>query len=328
MIELAAWSDVYFAGNDYLEKSSGLATKAISELGTGSRTDIEARRYSLPAKSDKTKRVWASEGAARAMACAIKPITPNMETEFVRELIAEMREKWALDLDPAPKLDRSLGPQQKAKRKVDVLIVGSSNAQRLAAAFRQKSKHCDVMFSASWIVSRQNAENLAVKLRQTLIDEDPELVILQMMDNSTFFARAEDGSRYLPKKGLDDKFHVEGELLVCGRETQISQFEAIRPLFDAVGKKKCLWVAPFPHYLLRSCCDDPGHVTNITSRYYREDMEEQLDRYKWGMKEHIRSLGRKNIKDLDPNIDLHSMAELDVWGEDPVHPLEAAYEKM
>jgi hypothetical protein len=282
---------------------------AAAELGTGSMPEIESRRYSLPAESANTKRVWASEGAARAMPCAIKTLTPNMETEFVRGLIAEMREKWALDLDPAPKLDRSLGPQQKAKRKVDVLIVGSSNAQWLVAALRQKGKHCDVLFSASWTVSRQNADNLAVKLRQTLIDEDPELVILQMMDNSTYFARAENGSRNLPKKGEDDKFHVEGELQVCGKETQIGQFDAIRPLFDAVGKKKCLWVAPFPRYLLQSCCDDPGHVTNITSRYYREDMEEQLDRYKWGMKEHIRSLGRKNIKILDPNIDLRSMAE-------------------
>jgi hypothetical protein len=96
-------------------------------------------------------------------------------------------------------------------------------------------------------------------------------------------------------------------------------------IFDAVGKKKCLWVAPFPRYLLHSYCDDPRH---ITSRYYREDMEEQLDRYKWGMKEHIRSMGRKNIKVLDPNIDLRSMAEQDVWGEDPVHPLEEAYVKM
>jgi hypothetical protein len=328
MIELATWSDTYFAGNDYLEKSSGLAIKVINESGSGSREDIEARRYALPAKSENTKRVWASEGAARAMPCALKPLTPNLETEFVRGLVAEMREKWALDLDPAPKLDRSLGPQQKAKRKVDVLIVGSSNAQRLAAAFRQKNKHCDVLTSPGWIVSRITVERLAVKLRQTLIDEDPELVILQIMDNSTFFARAEDGSRNLPKRGLDEKFHVEGELLVCGRETQISHFDTIRPLFDAVGKKKCLWVAPFPRFLLRSCCNDPGHVTNINSRYYREDMEEQLDRYKWGMKEHIRSLGRKNFKVLDPNIDLRSMAEHEVWGEDPVHPLEAAYEKM
>jgi hypothetical protein len=50
MMELVTWSDTYFAGNDYLEKSSGLAIKVISESGTGSRADIEARRYALPLK--------------------------------------------------------------------------------------------------------------------------------------------------------------------------------------------------------------------------------------------------------------------------------------
>jgi hypothetical protein len=36
------------------------------------------------------------------------------------------------------------------------------------------------------------------------------------------------------------KYHIQGELQICGRESQISQLEAFKPILDAVGKKKCL----------------------------------------------------------------------------------------
>jgi hypothetical protein len=54
-------------------------------------------------------------------------------------------------------------------------------------------------------------------------------------------------------------------------------------------------------------------------------MDMQVDRYKWHIKEHIKSLGKKNLKVLDPNYDLRSMDESEAWGEDPVHPKDAAY---
>jgi hypothetical protein len=69
------------------------------------------------------------------------------------------------------------------------------------------------------------------------------------MDNSTFYVRSEDGSRSLPKRGPDEKFHIEGELQVCGRETQIGQFEASKPLLGAVGKKV---IVGCPHAALSS----------------------------------------------------------------------------
>jgi hypothetical protein len=83
-----------------------------------------------------------------------------------------------------------------------------------------------------------------------------------------------------------------------------------------------------PRYLHKNCCADPSHITNRNHRFFQEDMEEHLDRYKWGMKEHMRSLGRKNIKILDPSYDLRSMAEHEVWGDNPVHPSEAACIKI
>jgi hypothetical protein len=46
------------------------------------------------------------------------------------------------------------------------------------------------------------------------------------------------------------------------------------------------------------------------------------------MKEHIKALGKKNFKVLDPNYDLRSMDEAEAWGDDPVHLRETAYQKI
>jgi hypothetical protein len=206
--------------------------------------------------------------------------------------------------------------------------VGSSNAQRLGAALSEKGKHCDVLNTASWTVSRASIDHLASQVRRVITQEDPDLVIMFLMDNSTYYARGEDGNCNLPKRDAAGKFHIEGELVICSRDTQEAHFAARRPLLEAVGKKKCLWVAPMPRYLLHSCCDNPNHITNRHTRYYKDDMDMQLDRYKWHMKENVKMLGKKNFKILDPNYDLRSMDEAEVWGDDPVHPREAAYQKI
>jgi hypothetical protein len=206
--------------------------------------------------------------------------------------------------------------------------VGSSNAQRLGAALIVKGKHCDILNNASWTISRASVEHLASHVRRVITQEDPDLVIFFLNDNSTYYARGEDGSCNLPKKDQSGKFHIEGELVISSRDTQAAHFAAMRPLLEAVGKKKCLWVAPMPRYLLRGCCDNPSHITNRSTRYYKDEMDMQLDRYKWHMKEYIKATGKRNFKILDPNYDLRSMDEAEVWGDDPVHPRERAYQKI
>jgi hypothetical protein len=83
-----------------------------------------------------------------------------------------------------------------------------------------------------------------------------------------------------------------------------------------------------PRYQLHICCDNPHHIINRHTRYFKDDMDMQIDRYKWHMKDHIKALGKKNFKILDPNYHLRSMDEAEAWGDDPVHPREMAYQKI
>jgi hypothetical protein len=77
-------------------------------------------------------RTWASwgEGAVKLPAI-IRPMSGNTEKMYIETMIAEIREKLALDLEPHPCLEKTMGSQSRPKRKVTFMVVGGSSAHRL-----------------------------------------------------------------------------------------------------------------------------------------------------------------------------------------------------
>jgi hypothetical protein len=45
----------------------------------------------------------------------VKPLPVSMEKKYAAGIVKELREKFALDLDQEPIVDRSLGPQTRPK---------------------------------------------------------------------------------------------------------------------------------------------------------------------------------------------------------------------
>jgi hypothetical protein len=330
IFELSMWVEFYYEGDNSLERTNILSRAMLMELGKDEVSNIEMRRYSLPANNSKqATRVWASGGQdSRAMPCTISALTHSMEAKYVNALVGEIRAKMALDLDPQPIVDRALGEQTRPRRKVDVLVVGAANAPLLAAALRTKGKTCDVLTSKTWSISRASAEHVAGQVQTVIQTEDPDLIVMQLMDTSSFYVRKEDGSRHLPRPGPDGSLHLEGEVVVCTRDIQQEHLRSLRPMFEAVGRKKCVWVAPMMRYVVASCCEDPSHAPNRRDRYSIEEMKTQLDSFKRGLKDHIHGLNKKNIKVADPSLDLRGMSPEDIWGTDPVNPTTAALSKI
>jgi hypothetical protein len=57
---------------------------------------------------------------------------------IITTMISEMSQRLALDLDPSPSIERGLGIQSMPKRKIEYLMVGSSNATRMKDILVQK----------------------------------------------------------------------------------------------------------------------------------------------------------------------------------------------
>jgi hypothetical protein len=321
--------DQYYGSSaTYLEEAHKVAREVMTDQGEGTIKEMESRRYTLPADTPIGKRVWASGGTdCKAMPCRIKPLTHNMEMKTIISLIEELRGKLGMDLDTAPAFDRTLGNQTRPKKKCEYLLVGCSKIKEMAAIMRNRGKIVSTMLSKDWMISRSNVEKLTSVMRKQIEQEDPEVIVLELLDNSVFFGKQEDGSRILPRKGEDDVYHIEGEIQVCSREVQSEQFQMLKPFFDTAEGRKIIWMAPTLRYVTGSCCDLEQHITNKNDQYLREDMTIQLDALKRHMRDHA-FYNCKKLRVFDPNQEIRPLSKEEVWGPDPVQQSAEAMSKV
>jgi hypothetical protein len=250
-----------------------------------------------------------------------------MEKEMFAKIIGELIEKRGLNLDPNPNFDRGLGTQSNLKRKTDFLVVGSSNAKRTAKAL-EEGNTVRMLFVQNWRVNRASCESLAIRIDDAIKESDPEVIVLQLLDGSCFNARGEDGSRTLPVKAADGKFHIVGDMVVCPGEVQLEHLNGLKPIFDAIDKRPCLMVMPMPRYVIEGCCGDSSHIANRADRHFRDDMNLQLEGLKNTMKHFLFTTGRRSYRIIDTLAIIRGLPNEDIWFCDLVHPISPIYNKI
>jgi hypothetical protein len=96
-----------------------------------------------------------------------------------------------------------------AKKSVDYLVVGSSNAKKLMEALSSMGYSVGLAFQPNWRAFRGSANLLMNQVTCAIADLDPGTVVFQLLDNSTYYARAWDGMRLPPRKADDGKLPHE-----------------------------------------------------------------------------------------------------------------------
>jgi hypothetical protein len=221
-----------------------------------------------------------------------------------------------------------MGLQSKPKRKVDFMIIGSSNAARLTKSMNNAGYSVCKILNRNWRITRDSCEALARTVVKTAEEEDPEVVVLFLMDGSIFYSKGPDGSRTLPRRGEDGKFHIEGDLVVCFSDTQTEHLNTLRPVLDAVGRRPCIVISPMMRYVIEGCCQNPGHVSNRNERFYREDMQRQLDGVARNIKNFLFKTHRRNMRVLESTYNTRHLPNEDIWFCDPVHPIDSIYNQI
>jgi hypothetical protein len=290
----------------------------------------EYRRLLLPDKtSPGGRREWNSGGGARmSIPTRLREMAPSMERRWATALVEDARMKLALDLDPMPTLERGMGLQSRAKRKIDFMVIGGSHAARTAKILIETGYAVCKLINTGWRIDRASCEALASTISTSLNEEDPEVVILQLLDSSIFYTKRSDGSRVLPKKMQDGWFHVEGELVVASADTQFDHYNTLKPVLDKIGNRPCILVSPMPRFITEGCCQDFRHVANRLDRGYKQSMERQLEGVAKKFKNLFYNSGKRLTRVLDTGYNIRQKDDADVWGVDPVHPIEAIYRSI
>jgi hypothetical protein len=332
LFDLVEWSKYYFSNDQhYLATSHELAAAALSELGEEKQPLHAEIKYRLPGRAgpggnNNTSILWVSR--VRDLPERIRRADCNTEKRIILSIISELRVKMALDLDSNPTFERGLVLQVKAKLTVDYLVVGSSNASRLARALDGMGYSTCLVSKPGWRIDRGSVEQLTKMVKNTISDQVPGTVILQLLDNSTFYAKTQDGSWLPPVADDSGRYHMPGEIRVAARDTQVDHMRALQPLFEILKQHKILIVTPMQRYIVGSCCNSSSHGTNRAAPDFKNKMLEDLDNLKRTVKDCIFRQGNRSIKLLDPNVDMRGLEVADIWGADPVHPRAEIYTRI
>ena len=100
-----------------------------------------------------------------------------------------------------------------------VLVVGGSNASRQAEAMKASRKQVTEVVAPGWRILRGSVEKMRGLAEAEIQKNNPGCVIQQLMGNSIFFARAEDGSLVPAQKSSDGVYHVNGDLVLAHKDT-------------------------------------------------------------------------------------------------------------
>ena len=89
-------------------------------------------------------------------------------------------------------------------------------------------------------------------------------------------------------------------------------------------------IGPMPRYAVAKCCEDPSHITNFNDDAYSTEMAARMNEIAKNIKNLIFTRRLKGVKLVNPIALMGNTGEeaLALWGQDPVHPSELAYQKM
>jgi hypothetical protein len=145
--------------------------------------------------------------------------------------------------------------------------------------------------------------------------------------------KEDDGSKTLPEKGQDGRYHVEGKVEIASRDEVKKMVSTAMPLLRAGGQCRKIILTPTSRYRDCPCCGAKGYCTNMKDRNYKQWMDGRLSEIRGVVKDYVRmrNIKRATILSLDqlitPTTSLSKyLQQEELWGGgDLVHYTSKGY---
>jgi hypothetical protein len=271
------------------------------------------------------KQICVSEGFGN-QASLCQPIEEEEEYELVNTMIDELNSKCGLELSHEFSLYRPRLTSKPEREDVPddviekVIMMGGSHSSRLTDELHETCLDITDISVHGWKLTDESVEEKVRELKEIVAtcDEKRTTVVHQLFDNVSFMAKKPDGTRSLPQKGRDGRYHMEGKLDIIGRDEIKKMVSTSIPLLRAGGQCRKVILTPAGRYRYTPCCTTVGHVSNLRDRNYGQWMEE------------MRNIKRTTVIEmgqlLTPSAGQSSyLHEEEIWGEDPVHLTTKGY---
>ena len=270
-------------------------------------------RLRMPKNLDNPKRFAVESGGWDNLPVCAAPITSEVEKSIIQAIINDLGEKQAMVLSTDICVSRAVQDTSTPVAS-GMMIVGSSKATRLASALEEAGHKVSAVTSANWRAIKSSVERLSQNMREKIQEVNPESVVLFLMDNSIFYSRWDGGSMVPARKGNDGHYHVDSELVITPKETQINVFNLISELLETAKGRRRVVVMPMLRYVSDSCCEDSEHVSNRGEAGFVAKLKEELEALKQNFRDFLFLKGFRDTIVFDPSISTRNMASSEIWG--------------
>jgi hypothetical protein len=181
-----------------------------------------------------------------------KPIEEGDEYELVNSMIDELNSKCGLDLSHEFSLYRSTLTSEPERDDLTdnvmekVIIMGGSHSSRLSDELDDTCLDVRDFSVRGWKLTEAAVEEKVRELKELVAstDEKRTTIMYQLYDNVSYMVKKADGTRSLPAKARDGKYHVEGRLEIANREEIKRMVSTSIPLLRAGGQCRKVILTP------------------------------------------------------------------------------------
>ena len=307
------------------------AIRLFRSVTVGPESLLEPYVYTLPSftTSGPPERLWCS-GHNCLLPAQVGELSQIMEQELINKLVEELNAKTGMG-------QAAIGVNRRPETRTtsdrvggcvsSILVVGASNAERLAAELEPSGATISRIKTTNWSPTKDAVADLSAHVRRAVEVNNPDTVVIYLLDNIVYLARDPLGVTSQPKRGGDGKYHVKGDLVLAQKETQFNIYKALKPVLAAAGQKPLVIITPIPRYMSAPCCMEPDHMTNFSDQEFADSLRDNLE----GVRSNWRSfLFADNIRRagvINPTPILDQSHPAGQW-EDPVHPTRPFFTKL
>jgi hypothetical protein len=285
------------------------------------------------------KQIFLSEGFGDQESLC-QPIDEGCEQVLISSMIDELNNKCGLELSHEYSLYRPSISSEPDREDVTegelekVVLVGGSHSSRLVDELDDTCLEVVDISVRGWRLTEASVEEKAKELAEIVssTDQTKTTIVYQLYDNSSYLVKRSDGTRGLPEKGPDGKYHIDGKLEVATREEAKRMVSSSIPLLRAGGQCRKMILTPSGRYKYFPCCNTRGHCSNMKERNYGRWMEDKMGELKGIVRDYVRmrNIKRATVMEFGKLItpspgQSEYLQEEEIWGEDPVHYTPKGY---
>jgi hypothetical protein len=148
------------------------------------------------------------------------------------------------------------------------------------------------------------------------------------------------GVKHLPARDSAGKYHIDGPLVVADKSGVKDLTAKLTPLLRELGDCKKVFMTPLARYWRAPCCSNEEHLVNYSEHGYLPRLNTAISALRDCIRDSLYTKRVSNYRVLCPNkmvglgpriggiSDDEAREHACRWGDDPVHPTAAAYQKI